>query len=477
MGLERVGVTRKVGISALERLEALVANPALYAFADAVPEQDRSAGGRPRQYPVFMWVLFDALLSVYGSGRQVESELAHPLVWGRLRELIAQRFPNDPQMRLPSRPMRRHHYLYGRGRYLTDPEILAEISTTHRATAADQARSVGLLDPDGAGSWTHPELGRALYADGKVITPLFRARPGDKFIDKQTGEIHYPRSEADASLHIEGTGEAAWGCKFVIVATRDLPTNSRIILDAAFVSTSGGEAGIAVDLFSRLRPLVPGTQAVIYDTALRGVHHQQLMRDLGWMTINRVTAAAGSRQQGSGKSRKRVEKTTYVETKAVTTAHGTRDVKLFARGGQIGLTELTETGELTFEPLQRLRTHRTESKAGTYRWYNDYRLPDGHGGGVVTIRLHGNDEDKKRKFNRTENVRPIPPGDPDFERLYRRRNDAESINRHLDDSLWLRRAHSIGHRRQTLNLLTYALGINGLAVHLHRQRHAPPVAA
>ncbi len=71
----------------------------------------------------------------------------------------------------------------------------------------------------------------------------------------------------------------------------------------------------------------------------------------------------------------------------------------------------------------------------------------------------------------------IPPGDPDFERLYRRRNDAESINRHLDDTLWLRRAHSIGHLRQTLNLLTYALGINALALHLHRQRHAPPHAA
>jgi len=62
------------------------------------------------------------------------------------------------------------------------------------------------------------------------------------------------------------------------------------------------------------------------------------------------------------------------------------------------------------------------------------------------------------------------PGDPDFERLYRRRNDAESIDRHLDDTLWLRRAHSVGHLRQTLNVLTYALGINALAVHLHRQR-------
>ncbi|MCU1358422.1 MAG: hypothetical protein JWM89_3840, partial [Acidimicrobiales bacterium] len=48
----------------------------------------------------------------------------------------------------------------------------------------------------------------------------------------------------------------------------------------------------------------------------------------------------------------------------------------------------------------------------------------------------------------------IPQTDPDFKRLYRRRNDAESINRALDDTLWLRRAHSVGHARQHLNLLT-----------------------
>jgi len=90
-----------------------------------------------------------------------------------------------------------------------------------------------------------------------VITPLFTAKPGDKLINKTTGEITYPRSEPDASLHIEGTGEAAWGCKFVIVATGDLPTNSRIILDTAFVPTSGGEAAQAVDMFTRLRPHLP----------------------------------------------------------------------------------------------------------------------------------------------------------------------------------------------------------------------------
>ena len=70
------------------------------------------------------------------------------------------------------------------------------------------------------------------------------------------------------------------------------------------------------------------------------------------------------------------------------------------------------------------------------------------------------------------NLRPIPPGDPDFAALFPLRNDAESINRSLDDTLWLRRAHSVGHRRQHLNRLGYALMVNSLTLHRHR-RHPP----
>ncbi len=111
-----------------------------------------------------------------------------------------------------------------------------------------------------------------------------------------------------------------------------------------------------------------------------------------------------------------------------------------------------------------MRTHRNTDKGG-FRWYNDYRLPAQFGGGNITMRLHGNADDAKRKFNRTENVRPIAEIDPDFKALYRRRNDAESINRALDDTLWLRRAHSVGHERQHLNLITHALMVNSLALH------------
>ena len=142
--------------------------------------------------------------------------------------------------------------------------------------------------------------------------------------------------------------------------------------------------------------------------------------------------------------------------------------------GQIGIGRLLDTGDLDFIPLPRIRTHRNPGKDGKFRWYNDHRFPDWTGGGAITVRLHGNTDDDKRGFNRTENVRPMPPADPDFALLYARRNDAESINRHLDDTLWLGRAHSIDHARQHLNLLGYALTVNSVALHEHRRRRPEP---
>ena len=138
---------------------------------------------------------------------------------------------------------------------------------------------------------------------------------------------------------------------------------------------------------------------------------------------------------------------------------------------------LTDTVERVFTELRRVRTQRNTDTSG-HRWYNTYEPPEHLGGGTIKVRLHGNDDDARRKLNRTENLRPIAQTDPDFKALYRRRNDAESINRALDDSLWLRRAHSVGHERQHLNLLTYALVVNSLALHRHCQCSSdPPLTA
>jgi hypothetical protein len=458
------------GAGSLRRVEAIFRNPALYALSEAIPRPDRTAGGRPGTYPSYMLLAFEAMISVYRSARRVETELADPLVWGFIRSIVEDVFPGDPSMHLPDAPMRRHHYLYGRERYLTDPAILEEVDRLHRELAAEQARELGLLDPDGPGSWTHPDLSRMLHADGKVITPLYLAKPGETRIDVETGEVLPRRADPDGRLHFEGDGQAAWGTKFVLVAARSQDERGRIILDLEWVPR-GNEANAALECFRRLTPLVPGAQGIVYDTALRGKHHQVLLRELGLMPVNRVASAAGPKRAPRGIRRPRTAKTAHVEDKILRRPDGSSvRISVYATGGAIGIGQLTDDGQMRFTPLRRVRTHRICDGTGLFRWYNDYRLPASLGGGVLTVRLHGNDEDGTRGFNRTENVRPIPQSDPDFRRLYARRNDAESINRHLVDTMWLGRAHSVGHVRQHVNLLGFALMVNGLALLEHRHR-------
>jgi hypothetical protein len=59
-----------------------------------------------------MILAFEALISVFGSARQVEAELANRVVWKLMRRTLKRAFPDDPTRRLPPRPMRRHHNLY-----------------------------------------------------------------------------------------------------------------------------------------------------------------------------------------------------------------------------------------------------------------------------------------------------------------------------------------------------------------------------
>lgn len=134
------------------------------------------------------------------------------------------------------------------------------------------------------------------------------------------------------------------------------------------------------------------------------------------------------------------------------------------------LGELDERGDLHLIELKRVKTHRTQDRRGKYRWYGEYLLPVPLRGKTVIVRLDTTDADRGRGFNRTENVRPIPPSDPDFPAPIRRRVDIESINRGLDASLFLGRAHSVGHARQTVNLLGFMLMVNGLATHRHSGR-------
>ena len=97
--------------------------------------------------------------------------------------------------------------------------------------------------------------------------------------------------------------------------------------------------------------------------------------------------------------------------------------------------------------------------------------------GTVTVRLHGNDQDRTKRINRTENVRPIPPIDPDSLASTRAGTTrSPSIGTSRTPS-FLGRAHSVGRLRQQVDLIGYALLVNGLTGLRHERRGRLPIAA
>lgn len=94
----------------------------------------------------------------------------------------------------------------------------------------------------------------------------------------------------------------------------------------------------------------------------------------------------------------------------------------------------------------------------------------------VRLPLHRTDDDLVGKFNRTEHLRAFPPGSSQYQDLYGRRADTESLNRQLEDACWQKRANCYGALRVHADTLGFALGQNAIAHYLARQRtsSAPP---
>ncbi|MCU1497280.1 MAG: hypothetical protein JWM47_1233 [Acidimicrobiales bacterium] len=120
-------------------------------------------------------------------------------------------------------------------------------------------------------------------------------------------------------------------------------------------------------------------------------------------------------------------------------------------------------------PLIRKAIRKRPNADGTFRWYGVHELPEHLGGETILVRADTTDEDLRRKINRSESYRLIPPDDPDYEKLYPLRSDIEANNRQLEDTLWIKRAHSNGADAQLLDVLGYAVLYNSVAVGLSRE--------
>lgn len=135
------------------------------------------------------------------------------------------------------------------------------------------------------------------------------------------------------------------------------------------------------------------------------------------------------------------------------------DQQIHGTSGLVGLDIMEQPYQLSHNPM-RTRTRPSDRTSNTKSLRRVAATPKSPASVRTTT-------PKRTTFNRAENIRQIPPGDPDYERLKGRRSDAEAANRQIDDDLYLRRAHSVGTYRQLLDLIGFAFAQNSLARHRH----------
>jgi len=441
----------RLGVSDYESFRAYISSGVWLAQSALFEDRDHRSGRRGLFEPHVLMLFFYGTTAVWKSARKTAAQLADTDHWTVLQNIVRQLHPSNPEVWLPERAPRRHHYLYFRRRHV-DPNVGA-LQELHETLAAQQALAVGLCDPNGGGSWTRPHSTRTWTADGKVGTPLFRSSKPTR-VNRATGEIKPVRYDPDAKLHVSGDGRSLWGNKFEILHVRGPGRHQRVILSVDAVHRSEGETLLA--MIDRVVPRLPGTQAIAYDGGIRGVHLNHILTRNGILPV--VPARGSTADQAPAPL--------FLEAKG--------GKRLFTQVGSLGLGHVTENGEIAFARLARKKTLRRRRRDGSFYWYSEYKDDQNT---QARVRLDQTDEDHARGINRPEHLRAIAKGDPEFDRIMGIRSDSESVNRYFEDSLFNGRAHSIGRIRQLVDLLGFATSVNAVAVYRHSRTSGPPEAS
>jgi hypothetical protein len=214
-----VGCDQEWTPTQLDHVEAIAANPDLYALADILPERTDGDVGRPGTHLPVVYLLDCALAGVIGSHRKAAALIANPHCWNIIRRSARK----IGAIRLPRKPPTRNQCEYHRGRIAAHVELpLARF----RELVIEQARQRGCLDP--ASPRSTVELQRATFAavDGKVIRSPVRRATADKW--REQGR------HIDGASYVQGGDDAhpVFGSKVLLAAVRpDNFRNDRIIVD------------------------------------------------------------------------------------------------------------------------------------------------------------------------------------------------------------------------------------------------------
>lgn len=429
------------------RLEALFTCPFIHDLAHDIG----NLGPRRRRHPVALHLAYGALARLYGSANRLDAELAHRANWDQIVTVYntgAANHPHGIPLAAIGVPITADTYRHFRDR-LCDTEHLDTFLEAFTLRSVGIARAVGLLHPNGPGSRTRPAPSRTIYGDGTIVRPLYK--PEGK-----------GRHDPDAERHTRHDGHI-WGNDLVTIATRGPNPHQRVILAVGRVHQRGREADTAVELIGRVhRHAGEGIQAVVYDGAFRGTHHEQLMSRLGLIVVNKVHPATADADTGT-KTYRQIPLGQWTHTVRNRTCTHT----LVTNGGTVHDSALDDTGTLTLsEPLPRQQIRRyPRGRHGGWRFTLGVHVLCPKAPFTAWISPHPQTGDTNHR--RPDQLRLIPESDPWFQTLYGLRNDSEAINAAYKRTLVADRAATLGWRRQLLDLASWATLTNTLAWQQH----------
>lgn len=480
-------------MNTLTRMRAVLSSRSLYDLATAL-EWDRPVG-RPPINPPYVTLAYGVLARLTRSGIRVQLDLAEPTNWRYARQLMTEAIGRHG-LDLPppgQRPPVWDHWRWMRDHHLTTPEGVAALGRAFPPIAVAAANRLGLLLTSGPGSFSHPDHARTVYGDGTLVRPIYNppetatvtaddGTPRVLYPDPRTGELRPDpprRFDPDLQAHhgrlgpVQTHGYVCWHA-------RGNGPYQRIDLAVAHIPEPGAEAETAVKLLRDVhRAAGQGIQAVVYDGALRGRHIEDIMRTYGYLVIAK---------QATGTTDDRADHPAMVMTPAGRRArsyplgYATHDTaagecrhQLAAIAGEVVEIDLGEAGDpVVVRTLTRGPVKRSRRTTGHYHFNVGYQLQCPVEPFTVWLSPHPG---REHDLRRPENLRIIPAGDPDAQRLYGIRSDAESFHSNYKRTLIANRAMSLGALRGLVDLYCFALYNNALSEYRSQQHQAGVVPA
>lgn len=471
----------------MNRIRAVLRHRAIYEIGAEI--QPQNGVGREPAHPAYLLLIYASLARVLRSGIRVETDLLDGELWDLVRhETRATLRREGLDLQPPGHtPPAWHHWRRLRDDHLATDEGIAMVQRLHLPLAVDLAQRIGMLNPRGTGSMTHPSHMRALYGDGTIVRPIY-APPkkiliedenGEtvvQFLEPHTGElVDDPgrRYDPDVALH-QGHAGPALGHDYVAWHTRGTGVYERVMLHLGYVDHPGGEAGAAVDLLRDIHRVVGnGIEVVIYDGAFRGAHIDEIMTRYGYQVIAKQPtytdedlATASIVKGPDGRRVPSIPLGIATHDTETGACHHT----LAAINGAVAEIDLDDTGDPVVRSTpQRTAVKRARRSDGRFHFNVGYRIDCPRAPFETWLSPHA----KYPGDPRPEALRVFPDGDPDALRLRGLRSDAESVHSGFKRTLITERAMSLGWRRGLIDYYAFAWYTNALAEAAHRAPQVP----